>query len=93
MASRWYKMQGCQMVYFYTENPNLGIFVRALERKMLIDFMPIWNLLRPFGIYVMSIENILWAFEYFSPFWYVVPYKHLIIWGHSGTRWRHPGTR
>jgi hypothetical protein len=29
-------VQGCQMAYFQTENPNLGKFCRALECKMLV---------------------------------------------------------
>jgi hypothetical protein len=41
--------QGCQMVYFQTENPNLGKFWRALEWKMLAYFLTIWNILWPFG--------------------------------------------
>jgi hypothetical protein len=45
-----YTKQGCQIVYFQTKNPNLGKFVRALEWKMLVYFMPIWNILPPFGI-------------------------------------------
>jgi hypothetical protein len=28
--------QGCQMVYFYTKNPNLCIVWRSLEWKMLV---------------------------------------------------------
>jgi hypothetical protein len=32
------------------KNRNLGKFWRALERKMLVYFMTIWNILRPFGI-------------------------------------------
>jgi hypothetical protein len=43
--------QGCQMVYFQTENPNLGKFWRALEWKRLVYYMAIWNKLWPFGIY------------------------------------------
>jgi hypothetical protein len=35
---------------FQTKNPNLGKFWRALEWKMLVYFMTIWNILRPFGI-------------------------------------------
>jgi hypothetical protein len=42
--------QGCQMVYFQTKNPNLGKFWRALELKMLVYFVVIWNILRPFDI-------------------------------------------
>jgi hypothetical protein len=37
------------MVYFKTQNPNLGIFWRALEWKMLVCFITIWNILQPFG--------------------------------------------
>jgi hypothetical protein len=39
-------VQGCQMVYFKTKNPNLGIFWRALEY-----FVAIWNTLQPFGMF------------------------------------------
>jgi hypothetical protein len=49
--------QGCQMVYFQTKNTNLGKIWRALEWKMLLHFMTIWNIfwsfwnnLWPFGI-------------------------------------------
>jgi hypothetical protein len=28
-----YGRQGCQMVYFQTQNPNLGKFLRALDWK------------------------------------------------------------
>jgi hypothetical protein len=38
------------MVYFQTKNRNLGKFGRALERKMFVHFITIWNILRPFGI-------------------------------------------
>jgi hypothetical protein len=31
-------LQGCQMVCFQTQNPNLGKFWRALEWKMLVHF-------------------------------------------------------
>jgi hypothetical protein len=32
-------VQGCQMVYFQTKNPNLGKFWRALECKSVLYFM------------------------------------------------------
>jgi hypothetical protein len=41
---------GCQMVCFQTKNPNFGQIWMALEWKMLLYFMTIWNILRPFGI-------------------------------------------
>jgi hypothetical protein len=37
--SVWGGMQGCQMVYFQTKNPNLGKFLRALDWKMFIYFL------------------------------------------------------
>jgi hypothetical protein len=43
-------LPGCQMVCFLAQNPNLDIFWSALERKMLVYFMAIWNILRPLGI-------------------------------------------
>jgi hypothetical protein len=43
--------QGCQMVCFQTKNLNLGKFCRALEWKMLFNFMVIWNILQSFGIF------------------------------------------
>jgi hypothetical protein len=43
--------QGCQMVYFYTKNPYLRKFWRVLEWKMLLYYMTILNILRPFGIF------------------------------------------
>jgi hypothetical protein len=54
--------QGCQMVYFQTKNSNLGRFWRALEWKLLVSDIPIWNILRPFGIFA-------WSFGKFAPFW------------------------
>jgi hypothetical protein len=52
-------LQGCQMVYFQTKNPNLGQFRRALEWKMLTHFMAIWKILRTFDIF-MVIWYIVW---------------------------------
>jgi hypothetical protein len=34
-VARHHLGQGCQMVYFQTKNPNLGIFWRVLQWKML----------------------------------------------------------
>jgi hypothetical protein len=42
---------GCQMVYLQNKNPNLDKFLRALEWKMLVYFIPLWNILLPFGIF------------------------------------------
>jgi hypothetical protein len=41
-ASGKESLQGCQMVYFQTKNPNLAKYWRALEWKMLVYFMTIW---------------------------------------------------
>jgi hypothetical protein len=39
------------MVYFKTKNTNLGKFWSALDWKMLIHLMAIWNTLRTWGIF------------------------------------------
>jgi hypothetical protein len=56
--------QGCQMVYFHTKNPDLGIFWWALECEMLVCFTTIWNSILTFVLYFM----VIW---YIFPFWYV----------------------
>jgi hypothetical protein len=38
---------------FQTKTPNLGKFWRALEWKIFVYFMPIWNILWPFGNFVV----------------------------------------
>jgi hypothetical protein len=42
-------IQGCQMVYFQTKNPNLGTFWRALKWKMLSYFGTMSVGKTPFG--------------------------------------------
>jgi hypothetical protein len=68
--------QGCQSVYFQTENPNLGKFWGALQWKLLLYLMPIleyftaiWYILRPFGICISRPIGIgtSWLFGVFSP--------------------------
>jgi hypothetical protein len=54
--------QGCQMVYFQTKNPNLAKFCRALDGKILLYFMDIWNISRTFGIFHGHLE-------YFTDIW------------------------
>jgi hypothetical protein len=39
------------MVYFQTKKWNLGTFWRVLQCKMLVYFMDIWSILRPFDIF------------------------------------------
>jgi hypothetical protein len=48
-----YPNQGCQRVRIQTKNPNLGKFWRALDWKMFIYFVAIWN------TYFMEIWDIL----------------------------------
>jgi hypothetical protein len=59
--------QGCQMVYFQIENPNLGKFWMELQWKMLVYFMDIWFILRPFGTGMYFIA--IW-YMYFIAIWY-----------------------
>jgi hypothetical protein len=49
-------LQGCQIVYFQTKNPNLGTFWSVLQWKILVNFMAILftaisYILRPFGTF------------------------------------------
>jgi hypothetical protein len=62
------------MVGFQTKNTNLGKFGWVLQWKLLVYFMAIWSILRPFGIF-LAISYILWLFGIFFPFWYVPPRK------------------
>jgi hypothetical protein len=45
--------EGCQMVHFQTQNPNVGKFWRALKWKMLVYFLAILNIFQPFGLSVV----------------------------------------
>jgi hypothetical protein len=64
--------QGWQMVYFQNNNPNFGKFRRALEWKMLVYFMSIWDILQRAIWYIYGTLVILWSFGIFFPFWYIV---------------------
>jgi hypothetical protein len=70
------------MVYFQTQNPNLGKFWRALYWKMFTYFMAIWNILWTFGKFYghlgnfMVIWEILWSFGIF----YVHLVHFMFIW-------------
>jgi hypothetical protein len=60
---------------FKTKYPSLGKFWRVFQRKMLVNFVAIWSILRPY-IYVIYFVTILyfgWSFGIFFTFWYVVP--------------------
>jgi hypothetical protein len=52
------------MVCFQTKNPNLGKFGKALEWKMLVYFIVIWNILLSFGIFYCHL--VIWCI--FPPF-------------------------
>jgi hypothetical protein len=63
------------MVSFQTKNPNLDKFWRALDRKMLIYFMAVWNILQTFGIFYDHLVHFVSIWYIFSRFWYHVPRK------------------
>jgi hypothetical protein len=54
------------MVCFQTKNPNLGNFWSALDWKMLIYFMAIWNILMRFG-------KVYGHLVHFVFIWYIFP--------------------
>jgi hypothetical protein len=56
--------QGCQMVSFQTENPNLCKLWRVQQRKILVKFTSIGSIFRSFGIFYGHLV-------YFPPFWYI----------------------
>jgi hypothetical protein len=56
------------MVCFQTKNHNLGKFLRALDGKMLIYFMAIWNILRPFGTFCDHLVHFVLLWYIFSGF-------------------------
>jgi hypothetical protein len=58
--------QGCQMVSFQTKNLNLSKFWRALEYKVLLEIMIIWNILQPLCIFYGHFGN-------FLVIWYIFP--------------------
>jgi hypothetical protein len=64
------------MVYFQTKNPNLGKFRSVLERKMLVNFMAIWSISLPYGIfYGHLVYFVAILVPIFFPFWYAVQRK------------------
>jgi hypothetical protein len=56
------------MVCFRTKNPNSGKFWRALEWKMLVYFMVVWNILRAFGIFYGHFGTVAVIWYVFPPF-------------------------
>jgi hypothetical protein len=59
LLEKCFAAQGCQMVYFQANISNLGKFWKALEWKMVVYVMPIWNISRPFGIFYGALV-VLW---------------------------------
>jgi hypothetical protein len=63
-----YQIQGCQMVYFQTKNPNLGKFWRALELYGHLEcFTDIWDILP------MAIWYSLIFYDHFVFIWNIFP--------------------
>jgi hypothetical protein len=54
------------MVYFQTENPNLGKFWRALDWKMLINFTDNCTTLQTFGIFYDHLVIFVFVWYIFS---------------------------
>jgi hypothetical protein len=63
---------GLPDVFFQTKYPDLGKFWKALEWKMLVDFIAIWNIFRAFGIPILGpFVNLVAKLVCFPPFWYI----------------------
>jgi hypothetical protein len=78
--------QGCQMAYFYSKNPNLGMFWRALEWKdvgifygHLENITAIWYILQPFDTFCCYCVILLCSGLFLHCFWCIVSRK---IWQH-----------
>jgi hypothetical protein len=56
------------MVCFQTKNPNLSKFWKALDWKMLIYFMAIWNILRTYGIFYDHLAQFVFIWYIFFAF-------------------------
>jgi hypothetical protein len=53
------------MVYFQTKNAILGQFCRALDWKMLIYFMAIWNIMETFGLIYDHLVHFVFIWYFF----------------------------
>jgi hypothetical protein len=67
--------QCCQMGYFQTKNPNVGLFWRALDWKILIYFIAIGNILWTFGIFYDHLVHFVFILVHFVRFWYLATRK------------------
>jgi hypothetical protein len=72
--------QECQMIYFQTQNSNLGKFCRLFQWKMFVYF---WTFGLPYCHFIFFVA-ILVPFGIFFPFWYVVPRKIWQPWASIG---------
>jgi hypothetical protein len=54
--------------FFQTKNPNLGNFLRALDWKMLIYFMVMWNILQTFGLFYDHLVHFVFIWYILSGF-------------------------
>jgi hypothetical protein len=61
--------------FFQTKNPNLGKFWRVLQWKILVYFMIIWSISRPFEIFCGHLVYFVVIWYIFPHFWYFVPRK------------------
>jgi hypothetical protein len=76
-VDRWRRRvasQGCQMVYFETQNTNLGKFWKVLQWKI---YMPILSILRPTGIFCGHLVHLV-------VIWYIFPTFGKLHWEKSG---------
>jgi hypothetical protein len=56
------------MAYFQTKNHNLDKFWRVLPWKLLVQFMAIWSILLPFGLFTSIWYILQWSFDIFFRF-------------------------
>jgi hypothetical protein len=54
--------------FFQTKNPNMGKFWRALDWKIIVYFMAIWNILCPIGIFCIHMVHFVFIWYIFSGF-------------------------
>jgi hypothetical protein len=57
----------CRVARWFVFNSNLGKFWRVLEWKMMVYFMPSWNILQ------LCIWYTLWSLGNFVVIWYIFP--------------------
>jgi hypothetical protein len=55
-----------RLLYFQAKNHNLGKFWKVLNWKMFVNYMVIWSILQPLGIFY-SLLCIFSSFGTFSP--------------------------